>query len=870
MQHKTRQNKTQKNSNIAIHTKSVATKFWETVLMPFKNEEDRKWADNQVKSFTEMRPKYKIFAKTLNTVLSGVMHGYAPESIVQTRAKSISSFAEKIWRKKDESNDPVNQFTDLCGGRIITHTPDEVLEISEFIENHFEIDWDNSVDVSQRLKPTEFGYRSIHYIVSFKPGVFPTKDIKVNIPEEIYNLKAEIQVRTLLEHAWADFSHLMIYKKEFKPPEKWVRELAAVAALLEEGDNLLLRAKSGLQVYANSYGTYMSEDQINSEIEILENVLKHDPDNVGIAHQIGRMAITLGNWEKAVEILSRHSESRNGPVLRDLGLALCKLHADHPENPEYKAGRNYLEEAIQISKDDPEAISSLAATWKGIDEKKAKKMYQHAFALDPSNPYPLNNYLDYEISEKRDLSIIPIIRPVIEEATRRSRDLADVGVGLPWSYYNMGKFKLLLENPYQALEMYAKAISVTSDAWMINSAIKSLMKIKSVRNELEGYEWILKLLYLGLAVKFPKEEYLNHLKELASEDVELKEPLIIVVVGTDSRVEADITGYREFLIEAFNDFKGTIISGGTTAGISGFIGEIQEYNPDNLETMGYIPKFISTDTTTDSRYSKLQTTEGVGFSALEPLQYWIDIISSGINPKNVKIIGINGGRISSAEFRLALSLGATVSVVYESGREAAKLLVDSDWNSEPNLITLPNDSRTVREFICLNIPIEDSSLRETLGRSIHEEYQKNQFENVKNKDPSMKNWEALNQGLKNSNLQQADHIFRKLQEVGYDLREIKGREIKITEFTDEEVEIMSEMEHGRWNAERLLDGWKWGKEKDVEKKISPYLVSWDELSEEVKEWDRQTVRKIPEFLASVGFEVYKINKDDWSKLLVNP
>ena len=53
----------------------------------------------------------------------------------------------------------------------------------------------------------------------------------------------------------------------------------------------------------------------------------------------------------------------------------------------------------------------------------------------------------------------------------------------------------------------------------------------------------------------------------------------------------------------------------------------------------------------------------------------------------------------------------------------------------------------------------------------------------------------------------------------------------------------------------LLDGWKLGPEKDVENRISPYLVSWDDLPSGVKEWDRQTVRAIPEFLAEIELEV---------------
>jgi hypothetical protein len=75
------------------------------------------------------------------------------------------------------------------------------------------------------------------------------------------------------------------------------------------------------------------------------------------------------------------------------------------------------------------------------------------------------------------------------------------------------------------------------------------------------------------------------------------------------------------------------------------------------------------------------------------------------------------------------------------------------------------------------------------------------------------------------------------------------------EFTKDEIEIMAEMEHGRWNVERLSDGWRWGEKKDVDKKISPYLVGWDQLPENVKEWDREAVRAIPKLLESVGLEI---------------
>jgi hypothetical protein len=74
-------------------------------------------------------------------------------------------------------------------------------------------------------------------------------------------------------------------------------------------------------------------------------------------------------------------------------------------------------------------------------------------------------------------------------------------------------------------------------------------------------------------------------------------------------------------------------------------------------------------------------------------------------------------------------------------------------------------------------------------------------------------------------------------------------------FTAGEIEVMAELEHERWNRERLRAGWRYGPERDTERKISPYLVPWSELPDEIKEYDRETARGIPQLLAEVGIEI---------------
>ncbi|MCK4407037.1 MAG: hypothetical protein KAV44_05125, partial [Bacteroidales bacterium] len=72
---------------------------------------------------------------------------------------------------------------------------------------------------------------------------------------------------------------------------------------------------------------------------------------------------------------------------------------------------------------------------------------------------------------------------------------------------------------------------------------------------------------------------------------------------------------------------------------------------------------------------------------------------------------------------------------------------------------------------------------------------------------------------------------------------------------DVNIESMAEMEHGRWNIERLKEGWKYGAKKDTIKKISPYLVAWDKLKDDIKKYDIDAVKNFPQILFDAGFEI---------------
>jgi len=829
-------------------------------------QKEQEWLKRQLTELKKTLPRYRTYARVLQKVLNKAVKKYAPLAIVQTRPKSIASFGEKALLKKHVGrySDPVNRMTDLCGGRIIVPTKAEVQAISEFIENHFEIDRENSVDISKKLKPSEFGYRGVHYIVQFKPDVFPTKEVDVKIPEEIFGLKAEIQVKTILEHAWGTFTHDRAYKGAFKIPQRWEREMAALAAILEDADNSFASVEDGLKRYAASYGAYMTEEKMQRKVENLKVILTYEPSNIELAARIGKLAITLGDWAAAIETLSKYVESGHPPVLRDLGVAMCKLRRNEPNSKKYRQGQKYLQAAIAANPKDTDAIASLAGTYKGIDEEKVRELYHQAFEVDPSDAYPLVNYVECETVRLQNTSIVLALRPIMESAIQRCRDQTDVGMNLPWAFCDIGKFHLLRGMPLESLTAYAKAVQLSTAPFMIETSRASLDRLTVIRDKLPGYEWPRMFLLIGQAVKFPDKRSTKELKSLASpEHKKTPSPVVIVAGGSDANIKQQIQGYRQVILAGFKDFQGTVISGGTASGISSLVGEIGESYRDAIKTIGYIPQTLPAGVREDSGYREIRRTDGNDFSPLEPLQYWIDIIASGIPPSGIKLLGVSGGTISATEYRMALALGAQVAVLEGSGGAVADLVCDDDWVDSKGLLRLPADAMTVAAFLGGAAPAMEPDIRETIGRAIHESYRAAKIKGSRIYDPAMVSWEELAGMFRESNLQQADDIFNKLRRIGCVVAKVEGREVAKIIFTTDEIEVMAEMEHARWNVERLLDGWKWGMNKDAAKKTSPYLVGWADLPEDVKEWDRETVRKIPEFLAEVGLEIERDYGPPW-------
>ncbi|HEV8612219.1 MAG TPA: RyR domain-containing protein, partial [Gemmatimonadales bacterium] len=151
-----------------------------------------------------------------------------------------------------------------------------------------------------------------------------------------------------------------------------------------------------------------------------------------------------------------------------------------------------------------------------------------------------------------------------------------------------------------------------------------------------------------------------------------------------------------------------------------------------------------------------------------------------------------------------------------------------------------------------------TAARDAIAEAIHERYRRDHGKEKPPQDPSLQAWAELAEGLKRSNRAQADDIIRKLERIGCGYRPAKDGKPTPFRFSQQEVELLAEEEHGRWMKERSEAGYSYGPVRDAERKTHPQLVPWSALADEIKEYDRKTVRGVPEFLGQAGFEVYRL------------
>lgn len=272
------------------------------------------------------------FGKSLESLLSGLLEadGIAFHR-VDHRVKSKESVERKIARPRKGMNDAgprtLATLTDLLGIRVVTYFRDEVDAVAKIVEEQFTIDQANSVDKRAALEADRFGYLSLHYVAELSPN-------RVSLPEyqKFGGIKFEVQIRSILQHAWAEIEHDLGYKSQAAVPRAIRRQFSRLAGILELVDDTFVTIRQDIGQYqdttqsaigAGGFGIEINQDSLSAfvgsspriaELDQLiardrNTTVQHYVDKQFLGHQAEQLvALGFQSIEDLSNYLEQHGE----------------------------------------------------------------------------------------------------------------------------------------------------------------------------------------------------------------------------------------------------------------------------------------------------------------------------------------------------------------------------------------------------------------------------------------------------------------------------------------------------------------------------------------------------------------------------------
>jgi GTP pyrophosphokinase len=192
---------------------------------------------------------------------------------VNARLKDRASLENKI-RRHDPPYGSLGEITDLVGTRVITLFADDVDRVADVVESEFKIDLPNSVDKRATIEPDRFGYLSLHYVGAISNS-------RILLPEwgRFADLKFEIQIRSILQHAWAEIEHDLGYHVEQAVPAPVRRRFSRLAGLLEVADSEFRGLRTDVDQYKVDIAALPKKDLAASplDLETMTAYINTDP-----------------------------------------------------------------------------------------------------------------------------------------------------------------------------------------------------------------------------------------------------------------------------------------------------------------------------------------------------------------------------------------------------------------------------------------------------------------------------------------------------------------------------------------------------------------------------------------------------------------
>lgn len=281
--------------------------------------------DEAVEWYTTNRQKYVDLTRKLAEVLKEILErsGIKTYGIIP-RPKDIERFRGKLKRDKEIHYDP-KEMQDLAAIRIVGFLNRDAQRIADIVRNTFEIDENRTK--TKAASPDTVGYS---YIAQFVARL--TRE-RAKLPDfaRFKGIYFEIQVMTILQHAWAEIQHDDNYKGMLRDDLK--RRFNLIAGVLEVVDNEFENIMNEVDVYKkatskarrtdldipiepSSLSRYMLE-KFGLITGVDPTIGRENEDSADVVQKLGEMGIkTLEELDRIVPPRLKEAYTKNANRLK--------------------------------------------------------------------------------------------------------------------------------------------------------------------------------------------------------------------------------------------------------------------------------------------------------------------------------------------------------------------------------------------------------------------------------------------------------------------------------------------------------------------------------------------------------------------------
>jgi putative GTP pyrophosphokinase len=183
-----------------------------------RNEEDEgSYVKKILYQYRNKRPLYEEFRAAVHKLLETLLKDHNFKYQLTSRTKSPERLREKLIRKSLQGirYQTLDDIEDLTGVRVLFYSESDKEKFLKILKR--------AVDGTMNIEPKQqkSGYDATHVIMTFGPR-------RLALPEyrHFVDLKAEIQITSILRHTWAEIEHDFIYKDisglKKRDPEKFM------------------------------------------------------------------------------------------------------------------------------------------------------------------------------------------------------------------------------------------------------------------------------------------------------------------------------------------------------------------------------------------------------------------------------------------------------------------------------------------------------------------------------------------------------------------------------------------------------------------------------------------------------------------------